>query len=184
MVYPIYIYGHPVLRKVAQEIPQDFEDLDQFITNMWETMYKSEDGIGLAAPQVGKSLRLFVIDLTALAEDDKSYDGFKKVFINPTITDRKGDDITMEEGCLSVPGLSEKVTRKDTITIKYMDENFVEHEETYSGYKARVVQHEYDHLEGHLYIDHISPLRRQLIKNKLAAMAKGKVYCRYKFKTA
>ncbi len=184
MVYPIYIYGHPVLRKVAQEISQDFEDLDQVIANMWETMYKSEDGIGLAAPQVGKSLRLFVIDLTVLADEDPSFADFKKVFINARITERSGDDVSRDEGCLSIPGISERVTRKDKIKIKYFDENFIEHEEEYSGFPARVIQHEYDHTEGHMFIDHISPIRRQLIKNKLVAMAKGKVNCRYKFKTA
>lgn len=184
MVYPIYIYGHPVLRKVATEITKDYKDLDQFINSMFETMYKSQDGIGLAAPQVGVSIRLFVIDLSMLADDNRSYDGFKKVFINAQITERFGDDISLEEGCLSIPGISERVTRKDSIKIKYVDENFVEHEEVYSGYPARVIQHEYDHTEGHMFIDHISPIRRQLIKSKLTAMAKGKINCRYKCKTA
>lgn len=184
MVYPIHIYGLPVLRKVALPIEKDYKDLQQFIADMFETMYKSEDGIGLAAPQVGVSIRLFVIDLTVLADDDPSFKDFKKTFINAQITERFGNDVSKEEGCLSIPGINETVSRKNSIRIKYVDENFVEHEEEYSGFAARVIQHEYDHLEGHMFIDHISPIRRQLIKNKLAAMAKGRVNCRYKHKTA
>lgn len=184
MVYPIHLYGLPVLRKVALDIDKEYKELDQFIANMYETMYKSEDGIGLAAPQVGVSIRLFVIDLSMLAEDDASFKDFKKTFINAEITEFFGKDVSREEGCLSIPGINENVTRKESIRIKYVDENFVEHEEEYSGFAARVIQHEYDHLEGHVFIDHISPIRRQLIKSKLTSIAKGKVGCKYKHKTA
>lgn len=184
MVYPIHLYGLPVLRKVAQAIDKDYKDLNQFIADMYETMYKSDDGIGLAAPQVGVSIRLFVIDLSMLAEDDASFKDFKKTFINAEIIERFGNDVTREEGCLSIPGIHENVSRKDSIRIKYVDENFVAHEEEYSGFAARVIQHEYDHLEGHMFIDHISPIRRQLIKGKLTNIVKGKTNCRYKHKTA
>lgn len=184
MVYPIYLYGHPVLRKIAQPIEKDYPNLSQFIDNMFDTMYKSEDGIGLAAPQVGQSISLFVIDLSMLADDDPSFKDFKKTFINAQIVERTGNDVSREEGCLSIPGIHETVSRKNTIRIQYVDENFVEHDETYSGFAARVIQHEYDHLEGHLFIDHISPIRRQLIKGKLGSIAKGKISCRYKHKTA
>ncbi|MDR3704422.1 MAG: peptide deformylase [Paludibacteraceae bacterium] len=184
MVYPIYLYGNPVLRKQAQPIDKDYPELKQFISDMFDTLYKAEDGIGLAAPQVGKSIRLFVIDLSLLAEDKPEYKGWKKVFINAEITERFGDNVSMDEGCLSIPGLTETVSRKKSIIIKYVDENFEEHEETYSGYPARVIQHEYDHIDGHVYIDHISPIRRQLIKSKLNNIAKGKVSCHYKVKSA
>lgn len=183
MVYPIYLYGNPVLRKVAEPIDKDYPNLKEFVSSMFDTLYKAEDGIGLAAPQVGMSVKLFVIDLS-LIEDEPAYKDWKKVFINAEIVERFGDNVTMDEGCLSIPGMTETVTRKDSIRIKYVDENFVEHDETYSGYQARVIQHEYDHTEGHLYIDHISPIRRQLIKSKLNSIAKGKVSCRYKYKSA
>jgi len=183
MIYPIYLYGHPVLRKVATPITKDYPNLQQFISDMYETMYKSEDGIGLAAPQVGVSIRVFVIDLDMLSEDNPSFKDLKRTFINAEIIERSGDDLSREEGCLSIPGINENVTRKDKIRIKYVDETFVEHDETYEGYVARVIQHEYDHIEGHVFIDHISPIRRQLIKTKLTNIAKGKVTCKYKVKT-
>ncbi len=184
MIYPIHLYGHPVLRKVATPISKDYPGLSQFIADMFETMYKSEDGIGLAAPQVGISVRLFIIDLTILADDDASFSGFKKVFINAEIVERIGNDVSKEEGCLSIPGINETVTRKDKIRIQYVDENFVAHDEVYEGFAARVIQHEYDHIEGHVFIDSISPIRRQLIKSKLTNIVKGKVNCKYKHKTA
>ncbi len=184
MIYPIYLYGHPVLRKVATAIDKNYPKLSEFIADIYETMYKSEDGIGLAAPQIGKSIRLFVIDLTPLVEEDPSFKDFKKTFINAEIIERTGDDVTKEEGCLSIPSIHEKVTRKDVIKIKYVDENFKSYEETYKGFAARVIQHEYDHIEGHVFIDHVSPIRKQLIKSKLTNIVKGKVNCRYKHRTA
>lgn len=182
MIYPIYLYGQPVLRKVAKPISKDYPNLSEFISDMYETMYKSEDGIGLAAPQIGKSIRFFVIDLTVLAEDNPEFKDFKKTFINAEIIDRTGDNVTKEEGCLSIPAINENVTRKDKITIRYVDEHFVEHEESYEGFAARVIQHEYDHIEGHVFIDHISPIRKQLIKSKLTRIVKGNVSCRYKYR--
>ena len=184
MIYPIHLYGHPVLRKIAVPITKDYPNLSQFIENMYETMYKSEDGIGLAAPQVGVSIRLFVIDLSILAEDNPFYKDLKKIFINAEIVERTGDDVSKEEGCLSLPGIHENVTRKNEIKIKYVDEQFKQHEEIYEGFSARVIQHEYDHIEGHVFIEHISPIRKQLIKSKLTNIAKGKVSCMYKVKTA
>lgn len=181
MIYPIYLYGNPVLRKIAQPITPDYPNLQQLVVDMYETMYKSE-GIGLAAPQIGLSIKLFVIDLAPFAEDMPELKDFKKTFINAEIVERTGDSVTQEEGCLSVPGIHESVTRKDQIRIKYVDENFVEHDEVYSGYVARVIQHEYDHTEGHIYLDHVSPIRRQLIKSKLNSIIKGKINCRYKVK--
>lgn len=184
MIYPIHLYGHPVLRKVAQPISKDYPELEQFIGNMYETMYNSEDGIGLAAPQAGFSIRLFIIDLSMLAEDEPSYKNMNRVFINAEIIERTGENVTREEGCLSIPHINENVTRKDKIRIKYVDKDFVEHDEVFEGFIARVIQHEYDHLEGKMFVDHISPLRKQLIKSKLMNIAKGKVSCKYKHKTA
>ncbi|MDR1679083.1 MAG: peptide deformylase [Prevotellaceae bacterium] len=185
MILPIYLYGNPVLRKLAQPIDKDYPKLTQLIDDMYETMYRSEDGVGLAAPQVGISIRLFVIDLSTLDTDKyPEYKDWKKTFINPEITERFGEVISYDEGCLSLPGLSETVRRHNSVRIKYLDENFTEHEEEFSGFSARVIQHEYDHLEGHMYIDHISPIRRQMIKGKLNSIAKGKVNCKYKYRAA
>ncbi len=181
MILPIYLYGQPVLRKETRELDKDYPKLDELIANMFETMYNAE-GIGLAAPQVGLDLRLFVVDLEPLAEDDPKYAGFKKVFINPQIIESKGDLVKMNEGCLSLPGLSESVERESIIRIQYLDENFVEHDEVYDDFFARCIQHEYDHIEGVLFIDHISPIRKQLIKSKLNSMIKGKVGCHYRTK--
>ncbi|WP_101688852.1 peptide deformylase [Dysgonomonas massiliensis] len=181
MILPIYLYGQPVLRKETRELDKDYPKLDELIANMFETMYNAE-GIGLAAPQVGLDLRLFVVDLEPLAEDDPKYAGFKKVFINPQIIESKGDLVKMNEGCLSLPGLSESVERESIIRIQYLDENFVEYDEVYDDFFARCIQHEYDHIEGVLFIDHISPIRKQLIKSKLNNMIKGKVGCHYRTK--
>lgn len=181
MILPVYIYGSPVLRKVAEEIGPDYPDLQQFIADMWDTMYYA-DGVGLAAPQVGKSVRLIVIDAAAIAQDDESAKDFKKVLINPTIIERDGDEVSFNEGCLSVPGLHENVMRQNKVRIKYFDENFVEHDETYEGVVARVIQHEYDHLEGIMFIDRLSALRKKLLKSKLTGMSKGKYNTHYKAK--
>ncbi|MDR1091603.1 MAG: peptide deformylase [Prevotella sp.] len=181
MILPIYLYGQPVLRKVAKEIAPDYPNLKELIANMFETMYNA-DGIGLAAPQVGLGIRLFVIDLEPLAEDNPQYSGFKKVFINPEIVESTGEPVKMEEGCLSLPGINETVEREENIRIQYLDENFVRHDEVYGGFFARCIQHEYDHIEAKLFIDHISGIRKQMIKSKLNNLIKGKVNCHYKVK--
>ncbi len=182
MIRPILLYGNPILRRKAENIDKNYPELSQIIADLWETMYKSGDGIGLAAPQIGLSIRLFVIDLDPLAEENPELAGFKKAFINAQIIERTSHDVSKEEGCLSIPKVYETVVRKDSIRIKYLDENFVEHDEVISGFAARAVQHEYDHLEGNMFIDHISPIRRQLIKSKLTNISKGKVNCGYKVK--
>lgn len=181
MILPIYLYGQPVLRQKAKDIGPDYPNLKELIANMFETMYNA-DGIGLAAPQIGLDIRLIVIDLEPLAEDNPVFSGFKKVFINPVITEFSGEITKMEEGCLSLPGIHEAVERKDSIRIKYVDENFAEHDEEYSGFFARCIQHEYDHIEGVLFVDHISAIRKQLIKAKLNNLIKGKTNCHYKVK--
>lgn len=184
MQLPIYLYGHPVLRKVCSDISADYPDLKKLISDMSETMYKS-DGIGIAAPQVGKDIRLFVIDATPLANDYPEVKDFKRVFINAHIISRN-EEKTMDtcEGCLSLPGISEYVKRSSEIVIEYFDENFEPHKETISGYAAIVVQHEYDHTDGVLFIDHLGALRKRLIKSKLLAIARGKVRVGYRTVTA
>ena len=179
MIYPIVIYGSPVLRKVAQEIDKDYPELDKFIGYMWETMYQS-DGLGLAAPQVGKSIRLFVIDGTPLEEDEPKLKDFKKVFINAEIVERAGDNITVNEGCLSIPLLREDVVRPSKVRIGYYDENFVFHDEWFDGMAARVIQHEFDHTEGILFTDKVAPIKKRLLKGKLQAISKGKFKVDYK----
>ena len=183
MILPIYTYGNSVLRKVAEPIETNYENLNALITNMFETMYHAE-GVGLAAPQVGLTIRLLVIDLAPFKEDDPELGAFKVVMRNPQIIERSAEEITAEEGCLSIPGIHESVSRAERIKINYFDENFVEHTDEFDTYKARVVQHEYDHLEGHLFTDHVSPIRRQLLKSKLTNIVKGKASCSYKVKSA
>ena len=184
MILPVYLYGHPVLRKETKDINASYPNLNELIDNMYETMYNA-DGVGLAAPQVGLEDRIFVIDLSPLAdEENPAYQGLKKVFINARITNRTGDMVLHEEGCLSIPGIHESVARQDSIEIEYLDENLQPHTETYTGFTARVIQHEYDHVEGILFIDHISAIRKRLIKTKLSNMAKGKISCHYKVRTA
>jgi len=179
MIYPIVVYGHPVLRKVAVEITKDYPGLDQLIDDLFETMYFSE-GLGLAAPQIGKSIRIFVIDGKPVAEDEPSLADFKKVFINAQITERCGELKPMNEGCLSIPNLREEVMRESHIRISYYDENWEHHNEVYDGYKARIIEHEYDHLDGILFTDKVSPLRRRLLKGKLTAISKGNFEADYK----
>lgn len=174
MIYPICLYGDPVLRKKAIPIEQDHPGLEKIIENMWETMYNS-DGVGLAAPQAGLSLRLFVVDGSDFAAEELGMEGFKKVFINPEIVDKPGELLAMNEGCLSLPEIREDVERPDIVRIKYFDENFESHDEVFKGYAARIIQHEYDHLEGVLFIDHLSPLRRRLIRSKLRDISRGKL---------
>lgn len=182
MILPIYVYGTDVLREKTKEIGADYPGLEKLIADMFETMYES-DGVGLAAPQIGKAIRLFVVDADPLKEDFPDSEGFKKVFINPVITDHSTELCTMQEGCLSIPGLNENVERPERITIKYLDENFQEHEETLSGFNARVVQHEYDHLEQTLFVDRVKPMRKSLIKNKLQKMSRGQVRADYRVVT-
>ncbi len=184
MILPIYIYGQPVLRKMATDIdPENYPGLEELIDNMFETMYNA-DGVGIAAPQVGRGDRVFVVDLSPLAnEEHPEFKDFKKVFINAHIVERNGNVEALEEGCLSIPGIHEKVSREEEIRVKYLDENLKPHDEVYSGYIARVIQHEHDHLDGILFVDKVSPLRKRMIKSKLTNMEKGKVACEYKIRT-
>lgn len=184
MILPIYIYGQPVLRKMATDIdPENYPGLEELIDNMFETMYNA-DGVGIAAPQVGRADRVFVVDLSPLAnEEHPEFKDFKKVFINAHIVERNGNVEALEEGCLSIPGIHEKVSREEEIRVKYLDENLKPRDEVYSGYIARVIQHEHDHLDGILFVDKVSPLRKRMIKSKLTSMEKGKVACEYKIRT-
>jgi peptide deformylase len=179
MVYPIVVYGHPILRKVAEEIDREYPDLAQIISDLFETMYRSE-GLGLAAPQIGKSIRIFVIDGKPVGEDEPGMADFKKAFINAKIIKRYGVPEPMTEGCLSIPNLREEVYRESQVHITYYDENWEFHDEIFEGYKARVIQHEYDHLDGILFTDRVGPLRKRLLKGKLAAISKGKFEADYK----
>lgn len=185
MILPVVAIGDPVLKKVAEKIDKDYEGLSTLIEDMFETMYNAS-GVGLAAPQIGKSIRLFVIDASPFAEDEEEgtemLKGFKKVFINAEILDEKGDEWGFNEGCLSIPGIREEVFRQEKLTIKYLDENFKEHKESYDGYAARIIQHEYDHIEGVLFTDLISPLRKRMLKRKLEEISRGEVDVAYKMK--
>lgn len=182
MILPIYTYGQPVLRKVAEDIGPDYPQLSELIQNMWDTLAKS-DGIGLAAPQVGLSIRLVVIDLDILSGDMPRYKGFRQVFINPYIeeNDETNTDVS-EEGCLSLPGIHEKVRRPTRIRLTWQDEQFEEHDEWIDGYLARVLQHEVDHLDGEVFTDHLRGLRRQLVKSSLNDIMRGRFSCSYKVK--
>lgn len=183
MILPIYTYGMPVLRKEAEDITPDYPELKELIANMFETMYHS-DGVGLAAPQIGKAIRVVVITLDPLKEDYPEYANFNKAYINPHILEFDDSETeSMDEGCLSLPGINEPVRRPTRIHVKYMDEDFNEHDEWVEGFLARVMQHEFDHLDGHLFIDRISPLRKQMIRSKLGQMLKGKFRCAYKVKS-
>lgn len=184
MVLPIYLYGHPVLRAETEEIDPDYPDLKKLIDDMWETMYASE-GVGLAAPQIGRSIRLIVLDGSVLADDFPECKDSKMVLINP-ILDVIEDTapVSRGEGCLSLPGLSENVRRVEHVRLNWLDENFEEQEQEFSGFLSRIMQHEYDHLEQMVYTDHISPIRKQLIRTKLNNIAKGKVSCDYRTKAA
>lgn len=187
MILPIVAYGHPVLRKVATNISADYPQLEKFIAAMWETMYAS-NGVGLAAPQVNKDIRLFVVDTVQMFDsmeekEKKEYPGdagLKAIFINAHIVELEGDEWPYNEGCLSIPKIREDIYRQETVTIKYMDHNFDQHIQTFTGISARVILHEYDHIEGKLFIDHLSPLKRKLMKGKLNDISKGKVNVDYK----
>lgn len=179
MILPIYAYGSPVLRKKCEEITADYPNLKELITNMYETMYDSS-GIGLAAPQIGVAIRLFIADGSPI--EGMKPDKFKQTFINPTILNEWGEPWRYEEGCLSIPTIRENVMRKPELTIRYFDADFKVHEENYDGMAARIIQHEYDHIEGKLFTDHISPLKRNLLKAKLANISAGRVNHDYKMR--
>lgn len=181
MKLPIIAYGDPVLRQKTKEIDKDYPELDNLIQNMFETMYAAY-GVGIAAPQIGLPIRLFVIDGEPYAEDDPIMDGFKKVFINPEIIEETGTPWNYNEGCLSIPDIREDISRKEQIRIIYFDENWVEHDETYTGLAARVIQHEYDHIEGILFTDKLSPLKKALLKGRLDDISKGNIDVDYKMK--
>ena len=179
MILPIAVYGNPILRKETVEIDESYSGLKELIESMFETMYKSE-GVGLAAPQINKSICLIVVDATPFEEDEPAVKGFKKVIINPEIVEFIGEKVSFNEGCLSLPGIREDVNRVKKIRVIYQDENFVEHDEVWDGIRARVMQHEYDHLEGKLFVDHISPIRKRMLSGKLNAIAKGKTVPDYR----
>jgi peptide deformylase len=181
MVLPIVAYGDPVLRKVGTEITKDYPGLEQLIDDMFETMERAK-GVGIAAPQVGKAIRLFIIDSTRMFDEDEEGEGLREVFINAKIIDESGDEWAYEEGCLSIPTIREDVYREETITIQYYDRDFKFHEKTFSDLTARVIQHEYDHIEGKLFIDHLKPLKKSLLKGRLDNISKGKVSVEYKMK--
>ncbi len=181
MILPITLYGDTVLRKIAGNIDLEYEGLQELIENMFETMYNAE-GVGLAAPQIGLPIRIFVVDLSPLSKDEPGLTGFRKAFINAKIIERSGDEALMEEGCLSIPGIHEEVYRKNYIRIQYLDKDGVAHDEEYTGYTARVLQHEYDHLDGIMFTDHCSPLKRRLLKRRLTEISKGITSATYRVK--
>lgn len=184
MILPIIAYGTHVLRRQADPIAAEYPELEKLIANMWETMYNAH-GVGLAAPQIGLSIRLFVVDSVQLEDDEEremEQTGIKKVFINAQILHEDGEPWLYEEGCLSIPDIRAEVSRPDLVRIRYFDENFQEHTEEFDGLNGRIIQHEYDHIEGKLFTDRISPLKRRLLKNRLEDITKGKVDVRYKMK--
>ncbi|TVZ25183.1 peptide deformylase [Gillisia sp. Hel_I_86] len=188
MILPIVAYGDPVLRKKGKEIPEDYPKLDELIANMWETMYEAM-GVGLAAPQVGRAIRMFMIDPSPFVdeenlseEENEQLANMKMVFINPKIIAEEGEEWAFNEGCLSIPDIREDVFRKPTITIEYLDEKFESHTKTFNGIGARVIQHEYDHIEGILFTDKLSSLKKRLIKGKLTNISKGKVHADYRMR--
>ncbi|MES2617036.1 MAG: peptide deformylase [Bacteroidota bacterium] len=179
MILPIYAYGSPVLRKKCEDIAADYPNLQELIANMYETMYES-NGIGLAAPQIGLAIRLFIVDGSPI--EDIKPKNFKQTFINPQILDEWGEPWKYEEGCLSIPTIRENVSRKPELTIRYLDENFKEQEKSFDGMAARIIQHEYDHIEGKLFVDYITPLKRNLLKGKLNNISLGRVEHDYKMR--
>lgn len=188
MILPIVAYGDPVLRAKTTEISPDYPELKQLIDHMYETMYAAS-GVGLAAPQIGKSIRLFITDATPMADDEDLtkeeaalLKNFKKVFINPMIEEETGKEWDFNEGCLSIPDIREDVGRKPVVTISYQDENFKNHTETFQGIAARIIQHEYDHLEGVLFTDKLSPFKKRILKGKLSNISKGNVQPGYKMR--
>ena len=183
MTLPIYAYGQPVLKKVAKDIDKDHPGLEDLIADMWETM-EAANGVGLAAPQIGKSIRLFLINSGPMHEEGQEHLGKKGVFINAEIIEEAGDDCSYSEGCLSIPDVTGDVERPEEITIRYFDENWVEHEETFDGMNARVIQHEYDHIDGILFTEHLKPLKRRMINRKLEKIRRGDTSPSYRMKFA
>ncbi len=188
MILPIVAYGDAVLRKVCKDLPKDFPKLKELVANMYETMYNA-NGVGLAAPQVGLPIRVFVIDTTPFADDDdlsaddqQALKGFKQTFINAHVKGETGEEWAFNEGCLSIPEVREDIKRKDTLTITFVDADFKEHSETYDGLLARVIQHEYDHIEGILFTDKLSPLKKRMLKGKLNSISKGKIEVDYRMR--
>lgn len=181
MILPIYAYGQPVLKNECHDIDKDYEDLSTLISDMWETMYEAS-GVGLAAPQIGRDIRLFVVDTIQVMEEGEKDKGIKKVFINAHKIEEEGEPWAYEEGCLSIPHVRADVMRPPQITLEYYDENFEKHIETLEGINARVVQHEYDHTDGILFIDHLKPLKKKLLKRKLESIKKGIVEADYRLK--
>lgn len=188
MILPIVAYGDPVLRKIGTPIGKDYPELETLIANMWETMYQA-NGVGLAAPQIGLPIRLFIVDTTPFGDDEelseaerKELDGFRRVFINAQIETETGEPWAFNEGCLSIPDIREDVTRKGEITISYMDETFESRKDTFDGLLARVIQHEFDHIEGILFTDKLSSLKKRLLKGRLSNISKGKVEVDYKMR--
>lgn len=180
MILPIYLYGSSVLRRETEDIEKDYPELEKLISDMWETMYNSE-GVGLAAPQIGKSISLIVIDGSPAADKFPECKDLKLTLINPELeVIEDNPPVTREEGCLSLPGLSEKVRRHEHVVLRWVDENFEPHEQEFFGYASRIIQHEFDHLLGEVYTDHIAPIRKQLIKKKLSNISSGRVACDYK----
>lgn len=181
MILPVYAYGQPVLKMEAEDIDQNYEDLDTLIANMWETMYAAS-GVGLAAPQIGEGVRLFIVDTIQVLEKEDQETGIKKVFVNAHKIEELGEVWAYEEGCLSIPHIRADVNRQESITLEYYDERWQKHVETFSGINARVIQHEYDHIDGVLFIDHLKPLKKKLLKRKLEAIKKGLVESDYRMK--
>ncbi|MCH2215620.1 MAG: peptide deformylase [Flavobacteriales bacterium] len=186
MILPIVAYGDLVLKKKAEDIEKDYEKLDELIENMFETMYGAQ-GIGLAAPQIGKSIRLFIVDASPFGDDEEDPEAqkvkdFKEVFINAQIVEEKGEPMVFPEGCLSIPNIREEVTRNDTILIEYYDRDWNFQRREFDGYAARIIQHEYDHIDGILFTDHLKPLKKKLLKRKLMDISKGKVEVAYRMK--
>ncbi|MEO9482487.1 MAG: peptide deformylase [Ekhidna sp.] len=179
MIFPIVLYGDPVLKKKASEVAENDDSVKEFVESMYETMYAAQ-GVGLAAPQVGESLRVFVIDTTPMEDEEEA--GIKQAFINPVMLEELGEEWAFEEGCLSIPGVRADVNRKPQIKIEYFDENWELQEETFDGMKARVIQHEYDHIEGKLFTDYLTPFKKRLLKGKLANISKGKTDAEYRVK--
>jgi peptide deformylase len=183
MILPVYGYGQAVLKKKGKHIPEDYPDLQELIDNMFETMYNA-DGVGLAAPQVGLSLRLFIVDTIQVLDEDKVEDGIKQAFINAKMIEEKGKMWTYEEGCLSIPNVRGDVDRQPEIKIRYQDRDFEWHEEYFDGVNARVIQHEYDHIEGVLFTEHLKPLRKRMVRRKLDKIRKGKARVDYPMRLA
>ena len=181
MVLPIYAFGHPILKKVGEDINTDYEGLSDLLDNMWETMYHA-DGVGLAAPQIGRAIRVFLVDTVQTMKEGEEDKGIKIAFINAHIVDESGEPWSYEEGCLSIPNIRGEVSRPESVTITWVDENWKEQKETFKGINARVIQHEYDHIEGHLFTEKLKPLKKKLISRKLEAIKKGNVKIHYRMK--